>query len=188
MKKLNLLLLIGVVLTLIACGGSSGEQPATAAGFTVIEDGLKSQFGDDAYYTEISIVYNKSIGNIIGATVTTDPSSLKMGQWNQTQGTWQQNSDISLEVPAGTQAADYMYQLNNKINLTQLGSLIEQSQQQLKDDKGLDNPTLSIASIISPKNGDLSKTEYLVNLKPENGGTTFRFSYALDGSLIKMDY
>jgi len=58
----------------------------------------------------------------------------------------------------------------------------------LKDEKDLENPTLSTASIIFPTNGDISKTEYSINLKPENGGTTFRFHYTLNGDLIKMDY
>ena len=47
---------------------------------------------------------------------------------------------------------------------------------------------LSTAFIKFPKNGDISKTEYNINLKPENGGTTFRFNYKLNEELIKMDY
>ncbi|MGJ8685496.1 MAG: hypothetical protein ACSHWW_12775 [Nonlabens sp.] len=188
MKKISLFILIGAVLSLVSCGGNTADQPATAAGFTEIQNEIKSEFGEDAYFTDISIVYDKTIGNIVGVTVTTDPSSLKMGQWNLSQGSWTQNSDISLEVPEGTQAADFMYQLNDQINLTQLGSLIEKSKQQLKDEKDLENPTLYTASVIFPKNGDIARTEYAINLKPENGGTTFRFYYALDGSLRKMDY
>ena len=45
-----------------------------------------------------------------------------------------------------------------------------------------------MAHIYFPKNGDVSKAEYYVKLEPENGGTTFTFSYTLDGELIKMDY
>lgn len=176
------------ILIFISCGGNSSNQPATATGFSNIEKDLKSEFGDDAYFTDINIVYNKSIGNIIGVTVTKDPASLQMGQWNQTQGIWKQNSEISLEVPEGTKAADFMYQLNDQIHLKQLGALIEKSKKQLQDEKNLDNPTLSIASILFPKNGDISKTEYLVSLTPEHGGTTFRFYYKLNGDLRKMDY
>lgn len=176
------------IFTLNACGGSSGKQEATADGFSDIEREIKSEFGVDAYFTDINIVYSNGIGNIINVTVTKEPESLKMGQWNQAQGNWTQNAEISLEVPYGTKASDFMYQLNDKINLTKLGELIEKSKTQLQEEKELDNPTLSLASVAFPKNGDISKTEYLINLEPENGSTTFRFSYKLNGELIKMNY
>jgi len=34
-----------------------------------------------------------------------------------------------------------------------------------------------MAAISFPENGDIVKTEYLVMLQPENGGTTFTFQY-----------
>lgn len=174
--------------TLMSCGGDTSNQPATAYGFTNIEQELKSKFGANAYYTDLTITYNKSIGNIIGVTVTKDPSSLKMGQWNQTQGNWQQNQDISLEVPQGTKAEYFMFQLNENINLSTLGELVENASKKLTNEKHIDNPTLSMAFIKFPKNGDVSKTEYTVMLKPENGGTTFTFTQGLNDDSIKMDY
>ncbi|WP_430412281.1 hypothetical protein [Kordia sp.] len=188
MNKITQILIILSIFTLISCGGNSGNQPATAAGFSIIEKEIKSEFGDNAYFTDISIIYDKTIGNIVTITVTKDPNSLKMGQWNLTQGVWKQNSEISLEVPKGTKAADFMYQLNDQINLTKLGTYIEQAKKQLQNEKSLKNPSLSIAAIIFPKNGDISKTEYSISLKPENGGTTFQFYYTLNGELRKMEY
>ena len=113
-----------IVSALISCGVGSSKFPATADGFTAIEKDIKSEFGD-AYFTDISVTYDKSVGNILNVTVTKDPLSLKMGQWNQIQGFWRQNSDISIEVPQGTKAEDYMYQLGKEISLTKLGELIE---------------------------------------------------------------
>lgn len=187
MKRLKYLAVI-VTVILMSCGGDSAKQPATADGFSEIEKGIKSEFGESAYFTDISIVYNKSIGNIVGVTATKDPSSLIMGQWNQTQGIWKQNQEISIEVPKGSKAADFMYQLDENINLSKLGELTEKSSKQLTAEKNIENPTLSMAYVKFPKNGDVSKTEYTVMLKPENGGTTFTFRYALNGELIKMDY
>ncbi|WP_298426287.1 hypothetical protein [uncultured Kordia sp.] len=189
MKRITLqLLTIISIFTLISCGENSAKQPATESGFFNIEKDIKKQFGDNAYFTNLSIIHDASIGNIISLTVTDNPESLKMGEWNQAQGTWKQNAEVTLEVPEGTKAADFMFQLNYQINLSKLGALIEQSKKQLQEEKNLDNPTLSIASIIFPKNGDISKTEYSINLKPENGGTTFRFYYTRNGELRKMDY
>ncbi len=111
-----------------------------------------------------------------------------MGQWNLMQNSWKQNSEITLEVPNGTKAADYMYQLNDKINLTKLGELVEKSSKQLTAEKNIENPALDMAFIKFPKNGDISKAEYIVMLEPENGGTTFRFYYSLSGELRKMNY
>ena len=183
-SKLSQLFTIALLITLISCRGRTSKQPANAEGFGVIEKELKSKFGDDAYYTDLTITYNKSIGNIVTVTVTEAPESLKMGQWNSSQDIWKQNSEISLEVPQGSKAADFMFQLNEKINLTKLGELVEKSNNQLKIEKNIENAVLHTAFVKFPKNGDISKAEYTVMLKPENGGTTFTFSYKLNGELI----
>ncbi|WP_262732824.1 hypothetical protein [Gaetbulibacter sp. NE] len=189
-SKLNKQVVIVCITTLLfmACSDNLSQQPTTAKGFSAIEQELKSKFGEDAYYTNLSVIYNETIGNTINVTVAQDPESMKMEEWNVVQNNWKQSSDIVIEVPQGTKATDYMYQLGDNINLTKLGGLVETSTQKLKDMKNLKNPKLSIASIKFPKNGDVSKAEYLVTLEPEHGGTAFSFFYTLDGNLIKMDY
>ena len=189
-SKLNKQVVIVCITTLLfmACSDNLSQQPTTAKGFSAIEQELKSKFGGDAYYTNLSVIYNETIGNTINVTVAQDPESMKMEEWNVVQNNWKQSSDIVIEVPQGTKATDYMYQLGDNINLTKLGGLVETSTQKLKDMKNLKNPKLSIASIKFPKNGDVSKAEYLVTLEPEHGGTAFSFFYTLDGNLIKMDY
>jgi hypothetical protein len=81
-----------------------------------------------------------------------------------------------------------MFQLDEAISLSKLGGLVEQSVQKLKAEKNLKNPILSIAGINFPDNGDISKAQYMVNLKPVTGGTTFSFFYTLEGDLIKADF
>ena len=186
MKVPKLMATIALIAAFTSCGKSTDST--SAEGFSAIEEEIKDKFGDNAYYTDLTITHNQSIGNIIGVTVTEAPESLKMGQWNLTQGNWRQNSDISLEVPQGSKAADFMFQLNDRINLSKLGDLVERSSKQLTAEKNLENPSLHMATIKFPKNGDVSKTEYLVMLQPEHGGTTFTFRYALNGDFIEMDY
>lgn len=188
MKVLKSTILVAALITLMSCGGSTHNEPANAEGFRNIEKEIKSKFGENAYYTDLKVTYIESIGNIIGVTVTDDPESLKMGQWNLTQSTWKQNSEISIEVPKGSKASDFMFQLNENINLSKLGELVEKSSTKLSAEKSIENPALHIAYIKFPNNGDISKTEYIVMLKPENGGTTFTFTYRVDGDLITMDY
>lgn len=175
-------------ITVISCGGGAAKQPATADGFAGIEEELKNEFSDGAYYTELVIIYNETIGNSISTTVTVDPESLKMGQWTYSMGNWTQTSEITLEVPQGTKAADFMFQLGEKVNLATLGDLVEKSKAQLTDEKNIENPSLHMAMVKMPKDGDEAKMEYVVMVKPENGGTTFTYSYGLNGQLIDVNY
>jgi len=188
MKTLKLtLLLVVVTFTFAACGGSSNE-PASADGFGAIEKDIKSKFSDNAYFTKLTISYDKSVGNLIGVTVTEAPESLKMEEWNSMKGTWTKTSDVTLEVSEGSKAADFMFQLDDKINLTTLGGLVEKSIEQLKAEKSIEKPVLEMAFVSYPDNGDISKAKYVVMLEPENGGTSFTFFYKLSGEFIEMDY
>jgi hypothetical protein len=189
MKTLQVIIVFTIAsMTVLSCGSGTSNQPANAEGFTAIEAELKNEFGDNAYYTDILISHDDRMGNIVSLTATKAPESLKMGQWNFMQNNWTQSSEVTLEVPEGTNAEEFMFQLNDEINLTKVGELIEQSAKQLIDEKDIENPTLYNALIKYPKNGDVSKMEYSISMKPENGGTTFRFYYTLDGELRKMDY
>jgi len=174
--------------TLYACGGGASDQPHNAEGFGKIETELKDKFGNDAYYTNIYISHDDRIGNMISVTVTEDPESMKMEQWNLEQNTWTQSSEISLEVSEGSKASDFMYQLNDKANLSIFGELVEKAKTHLTNEKDIENPALDTAMLKYPSDGDIEDFDYSINLKPENGGTTFRFSYDLNGELIKMDY
>lgn len=186
MKKLKFTLIAALsVLTLASCGG--GTEAANAEGFSNLEKELNDKFGKDAYYTDLTISYIESIGNVITATATEDPESLKMGEWNHTNGEWKQTSEITLEVPEGTKAADFMFQLGDKVNLTQLGGLVEKSMDQLTKDKAID-PVLSMAFVMFPKDGDITTAKYAVRLEPKTGGTSFTYYYQLDGTFIEMDY
>lgn len=188
MKSLKFTLIAVAITALVSCGGGSANHEATAEGFSEIEKDLKSKFGENAYYTDLSVIYDESIGNMISTTVTDDPESLTMGEWSQSQGTWQQTSEVSLEIPPGTKAADFMFQLGNEVSLKKLGELIEKSKAQLTEEKGLENPALDMAYINYPDNGDISKAQYCVQLEPETGGTSFSFYYTLGGEFIDMNY
>ena len=173
--------------TFMSCVGAS-KQPVNAEDFGVFEQELQDVFGDDAFYTRLSIGFDHVIGSSINAIVTEKPESLKMGEWNMTKGSWKQHSEITLEVSEGSKASDFMFQLNDEFSLKKLGELVEKSIVQLKVEKKIKNPVLSMAYINFPDNGDVSKADYNIKLEPENGGTAFNFSYKLGGELIEMSY
>jgi hypothetical protein len=151
-----------------------------------MEQELNEEFGKDAYYTDIDVSFDESSGSWASVTVTKQPQSLKMGEWTLSQNDWNQSSEITLEIPDGTKASDFMFQLSD-ISLTKLGELVEQSMKQLKTEKQIEHPKLDLASIDFPDNGDINDAEYFVQLKPEHGGTSFSFSYKLSGELIEMN-
>ena len=175
-------------LTLASCGGGMSSQPVNAEDFKKIESELKSEFGDNAYYTDLSVGYTDGAGAWIGTTVTDKPESLMMGEWTMSQNTWTQSSEVTLEIPEGSKASDFMFQLNDNINLSKLGGLVEESMKSLTAEKKIENPTLSLAYVKFPDNGDMSKAQYVVQLEPENGGTSFTYFYELSGDFIEMNY
>lgn len=189
MRQLKIsLLLVPMIALITSCGGGTANADATADGFAQIEADLKSEFGDIAYYTDLVITPDETIGNIINTTVTDDPASLQMGEWVFSRGAWTQNAEVSLEIPEGTKAADFMFVLGDQISLKKLGSLIEQSKESLTKEKNIDNPRLSTAMINFPDNGDIASAAYVVMLEPENGGTSFTYTYTIDGKLDSMNY
>ncbi|MCB9195491.1 MAG: hypothetical protein H6598_04640 [Flavobacteriales bacterium] len=173
---------------LAACGGISKEQPNDAASFVKLQEVIIEKFGKDAYFTELNVGYIKDLGPTISLTVTDNPGSLKMGDWTFSQNTWSQHSEVTLELPEGTKAEDFMFQLDDEINLKTLGEVTEKSITKLAEEKELTNPLLKMAYIHYPDNGDRSKADYTVTLEPENGGTSFSFFYDLSGEFIEMNY
>lgn len=188
MKNLRTTVLGLLAVALVSCGGGIDKQPANAEGFAVIEKEMKTEFGENAYYTDLTIMYDETMGNYVSTTVTDDPESLEMGEWSYSMGNWTQSSDIKLELPEGTKAADFMFQLNGEVSLKKMGELVEKSKTQLTAEHEIENPRLEMAFVKFPDTGDLSETSYSIQLEPEHGGTKFSFYYTLGGDLIEMDY
>ena len=178
--------LIMILWTLAACRSDLKDD---VNGFAEIEEKLRSEFGKDAYYTEINISYDEPLGLYFSATVTKDPSSLQMEEWHwNTMKGWYQTSTITLEISGeGAVPTDFMFDLNGKVSIKKMGELVETAKKKLEDEKNIE-PVLSLAVVDAPSDGDKSKIDYFITCKPKTGGTTFNFNYDLGGRETRFDY
>ena len=109
MKKIKQILSVAFIgLTIVSCNDINKSPAENTADFKAIEDDLKAEFGEDAYYTDLAINYTEGIGTYTNVTVTNDPESLTMGEWGNSQG-WSQSADVTLELPEGTHAKDFIF-------------------------------------------------------------------------------
>lgn len=182
----NLLLVAVSIFTLVSCGSGGGS--GSDQDFSSVKENIEDKFGADAYFTELSVTHNDAIGYIINVMTTNDPASLKMAEWTYSNGDWKQTSDVFLEIPEGYAAEDFMFKLAGYITLEKLDKLIEKSKTHLAKEKGIEKSKLALAAIKYPEVAEGAEAEFIINLQPETGGTTFAFSYDLEGELIEMDY
>ncbi|MEN7551296.1 hypothetical protein AAG747_25485 [Rapidithrix thailandica] len=161
------------------------EDFTTKEGLKEFEEELISKFGKDAYFTDFGISHSQH-GSVANVTVTSDPSSLKMGSWIYHKGLWEQTSDITLEIPDGAKAEDFMY-THKELDFDQINELVEKSKTKVKEEKDMDVVVYTIY-LSAPDDADFSRMRYSLDLRPENGGTSFSFYYNMDGSLHSFDY
>ena len=181
MRILKFLTLLLIVTSIFSCEKGINGSPTTAEEYSILEDEIKSNFGDDVYYTEIVV----SCYDFIKVIVTDNPASLEMAEWIYVDGSWTQRAEITYEIPEDANATDFMFQIGSEINLKKLGELFEKSIAFLLMDKGIENPVLERSSFQFPKNGDINNAQYSIILKPENGVESYTFLYKLNGDLIR---
>lgn len=183
MKK-TLYIILTVIL--VSCGRNNLKFDDRASLETLKKE-LNSKFGDNAFYTNLSIV-NSDIGGIVSVSQTDTPSSLKMSDWSYVQGKWQQKTEITLEVSGNAKAEDFMFQLHKTLDFNTLINVVEASKKRVIEEKKIKKIKVELISISAPDNGDFKSMKYYITIKPKQGGTQFSFWYNMDGSLDKFDY
>ncbi|SDD85293.1 hypothetical protein [Riemerella columbipharyngis] len=184
MKKIFLGLLAATVLW--SCNFlNKGYQDSES--FKELKEELIKKFGKDAYYTSFTIANDKN-ATIVSVTETDNPSSLKMAEWMKLNGVWKQNADVTLEVSEGSKAEDFMFQLDKTMNMELLGKLVDEAKQKVISEKNIKEVNVKMVSFSAPDDGDFSHAQYYIIIEPKQGGTDFKFSYNLDGTLAKFDY
>lgn len=176
-------------LILVVCFSCGKKQnfAKDASSIQLFKKELTDKFGEDAYYTSISLTHTLS-GDILGVTQTENPSSLKMGEWSYLMGKWTQNSDITLELSQGSKAKDFMFKLDGStVKFDLLGKLVEQSKEKVIKEKKVKEVVVKSIFINAPDHGDFNKMEYYITVAPKEGGTSFDFWYTINGTLRKFN-
>lgn len=151
------------------------------------EKDLKSKFGNNAFYTNISIGNDKAVGSIVNVTATNDPSSLKMTEWKQMCGTWEETADVTMEIEDGS-ADEFMFSLGKEVSMAKANELLLLSKKKLADEKQINTTFVTLLMINTPSRGTKAESTYMISLEPENGGTAFNFIYDLSGKLISFTF
>ena len=190
---------IGLCISLffaVSCGNNLSKVSTDAEGFEKIQKEMIAKFGEGAYYDNIyignSLPANSPGGGVwVKANVTQNPESLKMEEWvYNSYNNWQHTSEITVEMENGEDIKAYLFQLDdNKFSLKKVGELVTASAKKLADEKNLKNAVLESA-FINTHNRPVSDedTKIYIDMKPENGGTTFKFRYDLAGNLEDFSY
>ena len=182
----RLIYTLALSILLFSCGGNSSYEDKDS--LLDLKEELISEFGDDAYYTNLAIM-NSENGTVINVSQTDDPSSLKMSEWNYFNGDWNQNSEITLEISGDTKAEDFMFQLNDKVvDFEILGKAVEEAKEKIISEKKIEEVRVASILINAPKDGDFNSMEYYITINPKSGGTRFDFRYGMDGTLKDFDY
>ena len=169
-----------------SCGNSGYTQDSK--GFARIGEDLKKKFGEDALYSKIAISYDKNVGTILNVEVTQEPSSMKMWGWTFMKGVWDKTTEITVELEDPADIRQFLFDLNTDVNMEKFGEMLDSAKKRLVEEKNVPKPTLSIASIMARDNSEDEHFKYFINLKPENGGTSYDFFYHANRELYLFNF
>lgn len=185
-NKIKLMAIIAfLAVAFISCGKKKAYDNADALGKLKTE--LVDKFGKDAHYTNFNVI-NDENGTVVSVTVTKDPSSLKMEQWTSVNGSWKQNSEVTLEISGSAKAEEFMFKLDKIMDIDLLAKCVEEAKKKVVAEKKIAEVSVNTIGMNAPSDGNFNTTKYFITIKPKQGGTSFNFWYNLDGTLDKFDY
>lgn len=183
MKFIKCIFIFISITSITSC--SNEDFTPNVNGFHKIEQDLKNEFGVNSYYTDFSVELNSEKEHVINVTVTKDPSSLQMKGFHNSNGDWEQISEVNLELKKG-EIEDYMFTLNETLSITKMGTLVEKSIKRLTQMKQLKNIIFYKASVEAPSNGEKSEMLYHIQLKSKED-VYYNFRYDMKGDFCSLD-
>jgi hypothetical protein len=191
MKKQVIGVMALIMVLLYSCKSFNDREKdfETDDGISKIASSLDNEFGKNASYTDVTLSYAKGIGTTISATGTKDPTSVKLLSKQKVNGSWQNVSEVTLEIDGDARPADFMFTLNDVQNLKKVPEMIKTSIEKIKKEKNFDVVAEHV-SVKAPEriNSADDKPEYNINLRPETGGTSFIMIFDSQGNFQKMVY
>lgn len=185
-SKLFLFTLILVSFTACEYFGGGGRTFESADGISGLISGLKSQFGDNASFKSIVMIYDESSGTSVSATGTDNPSGNIMIEKTKIKGFWQDNAEITVELEQNSKLSDFIFSLD-QINLEQVPGLVQQAKDKVSQEKSIDKVVAKMVSFTVPDRlGRDFKPTIDVNVEPENGGTDFTVQFNTQGQFVNM--
>lgn len=192
MKLFSKLIALFSIALLASCGGlGSGPVFDSKESVDKFIGLLNEKFTEEAGYMQIILTYNEQIGNTAIVQVTKDINSNKVEEWMYTSGTWQQKSEITMEVPEGASPADFMFQLKD-LGITGLADMVVKAKTKVTTEKDMKDVVCTSASFIMPdRRQSENKVEDVlqsVTIEPASGGTNFNCFFDTKGEIRDMSY
>lgn len=188
-KHILYLMLAACTAFFYSCSSGGGKTFENKDGISKIAGDLNDEFGKDAHYTSVVMSYHKDIGTMVSATGTKDPASKKLISKLKVKGSWEDRSEVTLEIEGNVDPAAFMFKLNDVDNLTKVPDMIKLSVDKIKKEKNFDVVIESV-NISAPQriNGPDDKVRFMLNLAPPNGGTTFIAVFDDKGQFQRLVY
>ena len=130
----HLFYLCTITLLFISCDSKKSYEDKDS--LIELKEELISKFGENAHYTELNIT-NNEYGSVVGVSQTDAPSSLKMTEWNYSNGKWDQISDVTLEISGDVKAENFMFQINKVIDFDIMSNAVEEAKKKIINEKNI---------------------------------------------------
>lgn len=176
---MKLKLILGALLLCNLLFSCKTKYEYNAEGMGKLNDALKEKFGPDAWYTGITIRTISPDETAVIVEETKDPNSLKQEQWMKQSDSWEQLSNVALQIQNG-KPEDYMFQLDKQASLSKLNDLMQQCRQKLLEVEEVNDAEITFASVKSANEVRSANERILYTISFHSGAKDKSYSFVFD--------
>lgn len=184
-KRIISLICLAFCLVMTSC---KYHVPYNEAGMQKLQKDLFDKFGENAWYSEISILSVSDNETALRVKETADPNSLRAKAWLKQSEDWIPQDEVMLQFNDGT-PKEHLFQLSKgKMSLKTLADLIAQSNAKLKE-KGLGSAKINFVSIQSAQlvKSDAQRVIYNISYENKSDNKSYSFVYDMNGKLVSFN-
>jgi hypothetical protein len=181
---MGLKLISGALLLSVLLFSCKTKYEYNAEGMGKLNSVLKEKFGDDAWYTGVTIRTISADETAVIVEETKDPNSLKQEQWMKQSDSWQKLSNVALQIQNG-KPEDYMFQLDKQASLSRLNELMQECRGKLREVEQVPDAEITFASIKSTNevHNRNERILYTISFHSAAKDKSYSFVFGLDGKL-----